>query len=97
MVISKVNETVISPYVRSFSLRVTSLTIEDNYDGTTINWGKTNNLNDAVQVTSLFLFRTSGDHQLRFTVTYELYNLMIVGYVAEHSTARSFNVTQYIL
>ena len=48
VVISKVNETVSSPYVRSFSLRVTSLTIEDNYDGTTINWGKTNNLNDAV-------------------------------------------------
>ena len=48
VVISKVNETVSSPYVRSFSLRVTSLTIEDNYDGSTINWGKTNNLNDAV-------------------------------------------------
>lgn len=83
MVISKVNETVSSPYVRSFSLRVTAFKIEDNYDGTTTNWGKTNDLNDAVQVTSLFLFRTFGDHQLRFTITYELYDLMLVGYVAE--------------
>ncbi len=83
MVISKVNETVGSPHVRSFSLRVTALKIEDNHDGTTANWGKINDLDDAVQVTSLFLFRTFGDHQLRFTITYEPYDLMLLGYVAE--------------
>ena len=40
VVISKVSETVTSLYVRSLSLRVTSLTIEDNYDGLTTSWGK---------------------------------------------------------
>ena len=97
MVISKVNETVTSLYVRSFSLRVTALTIEENYDDMTASWGKINDLNDAAQVTSLFLFRTSGDRQLRFTITYELYDLMLLGYFPEHSTTRSFNVAQSVL
>ena len=97
LVISKVNETVNRSYVESISLRVTGLTVEDNYDGTTTSWGKVNDLNDAVQVISIQLFQTSGQHLLRFTVTYEVYSLLLIGYAPEHSTTRSFNVTQSIL
>ena len=97
VVISKVNETITGSYVRSLSLRVTGMTVEDNYDGTTSAWGKTAGLGDAVQVTSLFLFKTSGTHQLRFGITYELYALLLVGYLPKYSATKSFNVTQIIV
>lgn len=97
LVISKINETVDGPIANSISLRVTGLRVEDNYDGLTTSWGKPNDLSDAVQVLSIQLLKTSGDHQMRFTVTYELYTLLMIGYVPERSETRSFNVTQSIL
>lgn len=97
VVISKVNETVSSTTVRSLTFRVTGLGLEDSHDGATASWGKTNALSDAIQVTSLFFFKTAGTHQLKFTVTYEMYNLFIIGYSPQHSSTRSFNVTQTVL
>ncbi len=97
LVISKANETVASGFVRSVSLRVTDLKIEDNYDGVWPNWGKTNSLPDAVRVTGLVFFRTAADHELRFTVTYEVYQLFLFGYAPDHSETKSFNVTQTII
>lgn len=97
MVISKANESITGCLVRSISLRVTNLKIEDNYDGAWSNWGKTNALHIAVQVTGLVFFRTATDHQLRFTVTYETYQLFIFGYAPDHSETRSFNITQTII
>jgi len=98
VVISKVNETVSSSFVKSFSLRVTGLTIDDNYDGTSTGFDKMNPLNDAVQVTGLFDFRTGGtEHMLRFTIKYDVYNLLVFGYTVDHSSTRAFNITQNIL
>lgn len=97
VVISKVNETVKGLWMRSMSLRVTGLTIEDNYDGKITQFGKGNNLSDAVQVTTLFFFKTSANHELRFTINYELYNLLVFGYTGDHAETRSFNITQNIL
>ncbi len=96
LIISKQNETVSTSYVTSFTARVTNLKIEDNYDGSWSNWGKTR-LPDALQATGLVFFQTSGDHQLKFTVTYEIYNLFPIGYAADHSETRSFNITQTLL
>ena len=79
LVISKVNETVKGSWVRGFTLRVTGLTVEDNYDGAVGKFSKVNNLSDAVQVTALFFFRTSANHELRFTVNHELYDLLSFG------------------
>ncbi len=97
LVISKVNETVKGFWMRSFTLRVTGLTVEDNYDGAVGKFGKGNNLTDAVQVTALFFFRTSANHELRFTVNYELYDLLAFGYTVDHTDTRSFNITQNIV
>src|SRR5713101_8370435 len=68
LVISKVNETINSSYVRSFTVRVTSLTIQDNYDGKSSGYDTTGILHDAIQVTGLFTFLTPGNHEVRFTV-----------------------------
>jgi len=84
-------------WVRSFTLRVTGLTVEDNYDGAVGKFGKGNNLTDAVQVTALIFFRTSANHELRFTVNYELYDLLAFGYTVDHTETRSFNITQNIV
>ncbi len=97
LVISKANETVTGSFVRGVSLRVTDLRIEDNYDGVWASWGKTNALPDAVQVTGLVFFRTAADHQLRFTVTYEVYQLFLFGYAPDHSETKFFNITQTII
>src|SRR5713101_6674698 len=77
LVISVMNETVTNSYVKSYSIRVTSLALLDNYDGSTSKWGKTNDLADAAQATSLFFFKTSAIHELKFTVTYQLYDLLL--------------------
>ena len=83
--------------MRGFTLRVTGLTVEDNYDGAVGKFSKVNNLCDAVQVTALFFFRTSANHELRFTVNHELYDLLSFGYRVDHKETRSFNITQYIV
>ncbi len=97
LVISKVNETINSPYVKSFTVRVTALTIQDNYDGKTSGYDTTGLLHDAVQVTGLFTFLTPANHEVQVTVSYDLVNLLILGYTLDHSQTRSFNVTQNIL
>ncbi len=92
LVISNDNQTVSNSFVRGFGVRVTTLAVQDNYDGSTRVTGD-NNLADAVQVVSNLNLKTSGLHQLRFTVTYEVINIFLLGYSNDHSMTRSFNVT----
>ena len=70
LIISVVNETVTNSYAKSYSIRMTSLALLDNYYGGTNSWGKTNDLPDAAQATSLFFFKTSATPELKFTATY---------------------------
>src|SRR5713226_8428053 len=59
LVISNDNQSVSNSLVRGFGVRVTTLTVQDNYDGsTTITGG--NYLADAVQVVSNMNLKTSG-------------------------------------
>jgi hypothetical protein len=101
IVISKINQTINSNIVRSYTVKVTSLTILDNYDGTSTGFDAHSNLTDAVQVLAPFTFSTPNDpsapHQLRFTMTYDVYNLYFFGYSVDHSQTRALNTTQNIL
>ncbi len=97
IVISKLNETITSSYVRSITIRVTGLTLHDNYDGSYIGLDTTGQVPDAIQVTSLFFFKTSADHELRFTITYQVYNLLFLGYTLDHTQTRAYNITQTII
>jgi hypothetical protein len=78
-------------------LKLTALHIQDNYDGSTSAWAPSGNFPDAVQATTLFNFKTSANHQLRFTVSYELYEILFIGSLADHSATQSFNITQNVL
>ncbi len=95
LVIRNDNQTVSNSFVRGFGVRVTTLTVQDNYDGSTRVTGY-NSLSDAVQVVSNLNLKTSGLHQLRFTVSYEVVNIFLLGYSNDHSTTRSFNITQAV-
>jgi hypothetical protein len=95
--ISKVNETAPSSYTRGFSLKITALQVQDNYDGSTSLWAPSADLPDAVQALIIFNFKTSVNHQLRFTVSYELYEILFLVSLLNHSTTRSFNITQNVL
>jgi hypothetical protein len=97
IVISKVNETAPSSYTRGFSLKITALRVQDNYDGSISLWAPSADLPDAVQGMTIFNFKTSANHQLRFTVSYELYEILIIGSFLDHSTTQSFNITQNVL
>jgi hypothetical protein len=97
LVISIVNETITASYVKSYGLRVTNLFIQDNYDGNATRWGKASNLSDAAQATSLLFFKTSATHELRFTVTYQLYDVLLFGYITDHAETQSFNITQTVV
>ncbi len=97
LVISLVNETISSGYVKSYSLRISGPRVVDNYDGNTTSWGKASDLTDAAEDRCLIFFKTSGDHQLRFTVTYQLYDLLLFGYIADHTETQSFNITQTVV
>ena len=97
LVISKVNETAPSSYVRGFSLKITALHVQDNYDGSTSLWAPSADLPDTVQALTIFNFKTSANHQLRFTVSYELYEILFLGSLLDHSTTQSFNITQNVL
>jgi hypothetical protein len=101
IVISKINQTVNSNLVHSYTVRVTGLTILDNYDGSSAGFDAHSNLTDAVQVLAPFTFSTSNApselHQLRFTITYDVYNLYFFGYSVDHSQTRALNTTQNIL
>jgi len=76
LTISNLNQSVTGSFVKGFGLRVTAITMQDNYDGSTSAWGIGDSLTDAVQVTGVFNFQTSALHKLRITVTYQLYDLL---------------------
>jgi hypothetical protein len=97
LTISKVNETAPSSYTRGFSLKITALHVQDNYDGSTTLWAPSADLPDAVQALTIFNFKTSANHRLRFTVSYELYEILFLGSLLDHSTTQSFNITQNVL
>jgi hypothetical protein len=95
--VSNINQTITSSYTKGFGLRIISINMQDNYDGSTSKWGIGNNLTDAIQATGLFNFRTSATHEIRFTVNYQLYNLLQIGSIPDKTLNSSFNITQYVL
>ncbi|HZY47892.1 MAG TPA: hypothetical protein VFE96_08870 [Candidatus Bathyarchaeia archaeon] len=97
VVVSKANETVLSSYVRGFTLKITGLNIQDNYDGSTSSLALPGDFPDGVQATTIFNFKTSASHELRFTISYQLYEILPVGSLADHSAAQSYNVTQNVV
>ncbi|HZY94535.1 MAG TPA: hypothetical protein VFE98_06700 [Candidatus Bathyarchaeia archaeon] len=72
------------------------MTIQDNYNASSTTSG-TGGLTDAAQVTSQINLQTSATHQLRFTINYQLNNIFLLGYSLDHSTTRSFNITQIVI
>jgi hypothetical protein len=97
LIVSKVNETTLPSYIRGFTIKLTALHIQDNYDGSTSAWAPSGNFPDAAQATTLFNFQTSAIHQLRFTISYQLYEVLFIGSVIDHSITRSFNITQNVV
>lgn len=97
LTISNLNETVTGSYVKGFGLRITSISMQDNYDGSTSKWGISSSLTDAIQADGVFNFQTSTVHELRLTVTYQLYNLLLIGSVPDKTLNSSFNITQSVL
>ncbi|HYY90707.1 MAG TPA: hypothetical protein VE955_01825 [Candidatus Dormibacteraeota bacterium] len=94
--ISNLNQTITGAYVRGFGLRVLSIIMRDNYDGSTSQWGIGTTLTDAIQANGVFSFRTSALHQISFTLTYQLYNILPVGSTPDKTLSDSFNVTQNV-
>ncbi len=97
LVISDVNHKITSSIVRGFGVRITGISIQDSVDGSTSTWGNGNAVSDAVQATSIFFFRTSTNHMLRFTVTFQLYDLLPLGSIPDETVTNSFNITQTVL
>ncbi len=97
LTMSNLNQTLTSSFVKGVGLRVTSVNILDNYDGSVSKWGLSANPSDAVQASGIFNFKTSAVHQLRFTITYQLYNLLIIGSVPDKTLTNAFNITQNVL
>jgi hypothetical protein len=97
LVISDVNQTITNSIVRGFGARVTDMFIQDSVDGSTSTWGNGNAPDDAVQATSIFFFRTSTNHMLRFTVTFQMYDLLPLGSIPDQTVTSSFNITQTVL
>jgi hypothetical protein len=97
VIISKVNETAPSSYTRGFTLKITALHVQDNYDGSTSLWATSADLPDAVQAVTIFNFKTSASHQFRFMVSYELYEILFLGSLLDHSATQSFNITQNVV
>lgn len=95
--ISNVNQTITSSYTKGFGVRITSIRIDDNMDGSSTTWGIGSNVTDALQANGLFSFRTSATHQLRFTVNYQLYDLLTIGSLPDKTINESFNITQNVL
>ena len=96
LIISKVNETTPASYARSLTLKITALRIHDNYDGSISSWVPSGNFPDAVQATTLYNFKTSANHQLKFTISYQLYEILL-GSLQDHSSTQAFNITQSIV
>jgi hypothetical protein len=97
LVISDVNQTITNSIVKGFGVRVTGLNIQDSVDGSTSIWGKGNAVSDAAQATSIFFFKTSTNHMLRFTVTFQLYDLLPLGSIPDRTVTSSYNITQTVL
>jgi len=97
LVISDVNHTITNSIVKGFGVRVTGLSIQDSVDGLTSTWGNGHDVSDAVQATSIFFFRTSTNHMLRFTLTFQLYDLLPLGSIPDQTVTNSFNITQTVL
>jgi len=97
LVISDVNQTITNSLVKGFGVRVTGMNLQDSVDGSTSTWGNGNAVSDAVQATGIFFFRTSTNHTLRFTVTFQLYDLLPLGSIPDQTVTRSFNITQSVL
>ena len=96
IVLSDVNHTLTSSYFKGYGIKVTALTLQDNYDGSTNRLNK-GPMTDAVQTTTLFYFKTSATHQLRFTITYQVYDILPIGSLPDNTFSSSFNVTQTVL
>ena len=97
LVISDINQTITNSIVKGFGARVTGLSIQDSVDGSTSTWGNGNAVSDAVQATSIFFFRTSTNNMLRFTLTFQLYDLLPLGSIPDQTVTNSFNITQTVL
>ncbi|HVH15929.1 MAG TPA: hypothetical protein VNA15_09460 [Candidatus Angelobacter sp.] len=97
LVISDANQTITNSIVKGFGVRVTGMSIQDSVDGSTSAWGNGNSLSDAAQATSIFFFKTSTNHKLRFTVTFQLYDLLPLGSIPDQIVTSSFNITQTVL
>lgn len=97
LVISDVNQTITNSLVKGFGVRVTGIHIQDSLDGSTSTWGNGNAVSDAAQATSIFFLKTSTNHMLRFTVTFQLYDLMPLGSIPDQTVTTSFNITQTVL
>ena len=97
LILSKLNETGFPSYIRGFALKITNLRIQDNYDGSNSLWTPSNDITDAAQAISIFYFKTSANHQLTFTFTYSIYEILPVGSLADRSIIRSFNITQNVV
>jgi hypothetical protein len=97
LVISDVNQTILNSIVKGLGVRVTGMNIQDSVDGSTSTWGNGNAVSDAAQATSIFFFKTSTTHMLRFTVTFQLYDLLPLGSIADQTVTNSFNITQTVL
>jgi hypothetical protein len=96
-VISDINQTITNSIVKGFGARVTGMFIQDSVDGSTSTWGNGNGVSDAVQATSIFFFRTSTNHMLRLTLTFQLYDLLPLGSIPDQTVTSSFNITQIVL
>ncbi len=97
LVISDVNQTIRNSIVKGFGVHVTGMNIQDSVDGSTSTWGNGNAVSDAAQATSIFFFKTSTNHMLRFTVTFQLYDLLPLGSIPDLTVTSSFNITQTVL
>ena len=97
LVISDVNHTITNSIVKGFGVRVTGMSIEDSVDGSTSSWGNGHDVSDAVQATSIFFFRTSTNHMLRFAIAFQLYDLLPLGSIPDQTVTDSFNITQTVL
>ena len=97
LVISDVNQTITNSVVKGLGVRVTGVHIQDSVDGSTSTWGNGNAVTDAAQATSIFFFKTSTTHQLRFAVTFQLYDLLPLGSIPDQTVTSSFNITQTVL
>src|SRR5712692_465784 len=49
LIVSKVNETALPSYIRGFTVKLTALHIQDNYDGSTLAWAPSGNFPDGAQ------------------------------------------------